>query len=79
MTIRFCDDKEQDLARMEGSIQFENPLQVIELNLAWPQLQIKHAGEHTVKVLCNKVLVGERRFGVVGPQKPNLTSGTQGE
>ncbi len=79
MTIRFCDDKEQDLARMEGPIQFANPLQVIELNLAWQQLRIKHAGEYTVEVLCNKVLIGERRFHVVGPQKPSLTSGMQGE
>lgn len=77
MTIRFCDDKGQDLARMEGPIQFENPLQVIELNLAWQQLRIKHAGEYTVEVWCNKVRIGERRFRVVGPQKPNLTSGTQ--
>lgn len=79
MAIRFCDDKGQDLARMEGPIQFANPLQVIELNLAWQQLQIKHAGEYTVEVWCNKVRISERRFRVVGPQKPDLTSGTQGK
>ena len=79
MAIRFRDDKGQDLARMEGPIKFDNPLQVIELNLAWQQLQIKQAGEYTVEAVCNGVSIGGRRFHVVGPQKPNLSSGTQGE
>lgn len=73
--INLSDDK--PIAGMRGSLQFQNPLQVVELNVCWQQLRFEKPGEYVVQVLCDGVLVGERKFIVIGPEhKIPPTSGT---
>ena len=67
--IRFTRlEDNKPIAGMVGELQFQNPLQVLELNLCWQQLPLEKAGEYAVEVLCNDKQVGDRKFMVIGPQ-----------
>jgi hypothetical protein len=73
--LNISDDK--PIAGMRGPLQFQNPLQVVELNVCWQQLRFEKPGEYVVQVLCDGAPVGERKFMVVGPEhKIPPTSGT---
>jgi hypothetical protein len=73
--LNISDDK--PIAGMRGPLQFQNPLQVVELNVCWQQLRFEKPGEYVVQVLCDGAPIGERKFIVVGPQqKIPPTSGT---
>jgi hypothetical protein len=66
------------IAGMVGEIQFQNPLQVVEMNLCWQQLVFEKPGEYAVEVLCGDVEIGSRKFMVIGPDdKMSPTSGTE--
>lgn len=77
--VRFSHLGEQKpIAAMVGDLEFQNPLQVIELNLRWQNLSFDKDGEYVVEVFCNGSLIGTRRFRVIGPQqKIPPTSGTE--
>jgi hypothetical protein len=77
--IRFCDTKEQAIAGIEGELNFQSPLQVVELNLPpWTGLRLEEEGTYFVEVLCDGKPIGSRKFQVIGPGRPNLTSRTEG-
>lgn len=66
--IRFTRlEDNKSIIGMVGELQFQNPLQVIDLNSCW-QLPLEKAGEYAVEVLCNDKLVGSRKFVVLGPE-----------
>lgn len=56
------------IAGMKGPIEFQSPLQVVELNVCWQQLRFEKAGEYVVQVLCDGAPVSERKFIVIGPE-----------
>ena len=76
--IRFCDTKGQAIAGLEGELNFQSPLQTVELNLPWSGLRLEEAGAYFVEVLCDGKSISSRKFQVIGPGRPNLTSGTEG-
>ncbi|OHB61528.1 MAG: hypothetical protein A2167_02795 [Planctomycetes bacterium RBG_13_46_10] len=73
--LNLADDK--PIAGMRGPLLFQNPLQVVELNVCWQQLRFEKPGEYVVQVICDGVPIGERKFIVIGPQQDMPpTSGT---
>jgi hypothetical protein len=73
--INLSDNK--PIVGMRGSLEFQSPLHVVELNVCWQQLRFEKPGEYIVQVLCDGTPVGERKFIVVGPEhKIPPTSGT---
>lgn len=77
--VRFSLLGEQEpIAGMIGDLEFQSPLQVMEINLCWQNLNFAKPGEYIVEVLCNDSPIGTRRFRVIGPQqKIPPTSGTE--
>lgn len=66
------------MAGMTGELQFQNPLQVVEINLCWQQLAFEKPGEYAVEVWCDDKYVNRRKFIVMGPEDKMLpTSGTE--
>ncbi len=79
--IRFLSLKDnKPIAWMEGELDFQNPLQVAELNMCWQNLTFEKEGEYEVEVRCDGTRIQARKFMVIGPQQ-NLssTSGTEAE
>jgi hypothetical protein len=73
--ISLSDNK--PIVGMRGHLEFQNPLQVVELNVCWQQLRFEKPGEYVVQVLCDGTPVGERKFMVITPEhKIPPTSGT---
>jgi hypothetical protein len=73
--LNLADNK--PIVGMKGHLEFQNPLQVVELNVCWQRLRFEKSGEYVVQVLCDGAPIGERKFIVVGPeQKIPPTSGT---
>jgi hypothetical protein len=71
-------DDDKPIAGMIGELQFQNPLQVVELNLCWQQLVFDRPGEYAVEVLCESKDISSRKFIVTGPEDKILpTSGTE--
>lgn len=77
--VRFARlDDDKPIAGMVGELQFQNPLQVVEINLCWQRLAFEKPGEYAVEVLCGGTEVGSRKFVVVGLEDKMLpTSGTE--
>jgi hypothetical protein len=77
--VRFARlDDNKPIAGMVGDLQFQNPLQVVEINLCWQQLAFNKPGEYAVEILCEGTEVGSRKFIVMGPEEKMLpTSGTE--
>ncbi len=77
--IRFSNlEDSKPIAGMVGELDFQNPLQVVELNICWQQLHFNKPGDYVVQVLCEGELVGERKFRVAGPQQEMpATDGTE--
>jgi hypothetical protein len=77
--IRFLNlSDNKTIVGMKGHLDFQNPLQVVELNVCWQKLLFNKAGEFVVQVLCDGAPIGERKFIVIGPEhKIPPTSGTE--
>lgn len=77
--IRFsCLEDQKIIAGINGELDFQNPLQVIELNLCWQGLSFDKAGEYVVDVFCDDSQIGTRKFRVIGPEQKMLpTDGTE--
>ncbi len=77
--IRFLSlSDNKPIVGMKGHLEFQNPLQVVELNVCWQKLLFKKPGEFVVQVLCDGAPIGERKFIVIGPEhKIPPTSGTE--
>lgn len=78
MAVRFVRSKDdKPLAWVGGPLEFNNPLQVAELNLCWQNLKFEESGQYVVEVLCEDTQIGMRKFNVIGPeQQIPPTSGT---
>ena len=76
--IRFLNlEDNKPIVGMRGHLEFQSPLQVVELNVCWQKLRFDKPGEYVVQVLCDGTPVGERKFIVIGPEhKIPPTSGT---
>ena len=76
--VRFVSlEESKPIMGMIGDLNFQNPLQVIEMNLCWQRLNFEKPGEYEVEVLCDGDRVGARKFMVMGPQQQiPPTSGT---
>ena len=53
---------------VEGSLDFVNPLQVLEINFGLQGLRFDKAGKYAFRVTCEGTFVGERSFTVIGPE-----------
>jgi len=69
----------QIVADMQGEIEFEDPLKVIELNLELQSLTFEKPGEHNVEVLCDGQHIGSRKFFVNQIPAAISTKGTEGK
>ena len=68
--VRFVSlEENKPIMGMIGELNFQNPLQVVEMNLCWQRLNFETAGDYEVEVLCDGDRVGARKFMVVGPQQ----------
>lgn len=76
--VRFVSlEESKPIIGMIGELNFQNPLQVIEMNLCWQRLNFEKPGDYEVEVLCDGDRVGARKFVIMGPQQQILpTSGT---
>ena len=76
--VRFVSlEESKPIMGMTGELNFQNPLQVIEMNLCWQRLNFEKPGDYEVEVLCDGDRVGARKFMVMGPkQQIPPTSGT---
>ena len=76
--VRFVSlEESKPIMGMIGELNFQNPLQVVEMNLCWQRLNFEKPGEYEVEVLCDGDRVGARKFMVMGPQQQiPPTSGT---
>jgi hypothetical protein len=71
-------DDNKPVAGMIGELNFQNPLQVVEMNLCWQQLAFDKPGEYAVEVLCEDTVINSRKFIVTGPEDKILpTYGTE--
>ena len=52
---------------IEGELNFLTPLQVLEINFGLQGLRFDKAGKYAFRVTCERMLVGERDFAVIGP------------
>jgi len=68
--VRFVSLEEgKPIMGMIGELNFQNPLQVIEMNLCWQRLNFEKPGDYEVEVLCDGERVEARKFMVTGPQQ----------
>ena len=76
--VRFVNlEENKPIMGMTGELNFQNPLQVFEMNLCWQRLNFEKPGDYEVEVLCDGNRVGARKFIVMGPQQQiPPTSGT---
>ena len=76
--VRFVSlEESKPIIGMIGELNFQNPLQVIEMNLCWQRLNFEKPGDYEVEVLCDGDRVGARKFVIMGTQQQILpTSGT---
>ena len=74
--LDLVDDK--PITGMRGPLEFQNPLQVVEVNACWQGLKFEKPGEYVVQVKCDGEPIGERKFRVIQPQQQiQPTDGTQ--
>lgn len=77
--IRFVSlDSNEPIAGMKGSLKFQSPLQVVELNLKWRGVVFPAPGEYLVEVLCDGAKISDRKFTVFNPNEAPHTNGTGG-
>lgn len=77
--VRFVPlDSNNPLVGIKGQLNFQNPLQVVELNLKWRGVEFSAPGEYLVEVLCNGNRIGDRKFEVINPNTAPRTNGTGG-
>ena len=62
-------DDNTPIVAMAGELEFNNPLQVAELNLRWQNLPFERGGQYSVEVFCDGACIGSRKFRVVGPKQ----------
>lgn len=68
--VRFWSLKEdKPIAGMVGDLAFQNPLQVVEMNMCWQGVEFGKPGDYAVQVLCESELIGDRKFRVIAPQQ----------
>lgn len=67
--IRFLDVDSKAIVSMVGELNFQDPLQIVELNMCWQQLHFNKPGEYTVEVLFDNAPIGYRKFRIMGPQQ----------
>jgi hypothetical protein len=67
--IRFLDVERKPIVSMVGEMNFQNPLQIVELNMCWQQLRFDKQGEYTVEVLFDGEIIQTRKFRVIAPQQ----------
>ena len=58
-------DSDEVLSEMSGEIEFPDPMAVVELDFAIHDIVFPDEGEYRFQIICNDVLLGERRFVVV--------------
>ena len=70
---------QKPIMEMVGTILFETPLQVIELNIQWNQVVFPGEGEYFVEVLCdgNAAPIGTRKFNVLSNVRTPPTDGSE--
>jgi len=54
--------QDEVITAVGGPLQFQSPLQVIEINFAWPDMIIPNEGEYEFRILCDNDVVGTRKF-----------------
>jgi len=62
---------------VQGPVEFQNPLQVVEVNLEWRRVQFGEPGEYRVQVLCDGKEIGSRKFAVQHKGQAPLTDGSE--
>ncbi len=68
--VRFANlETSEPIVGMVGELNFQNPLQVVEMNLCWQQVSFDNPGEYEVEVLCDGTRTGARKFRLIGPQQ----------
>ena len=68
--VRFINtEQNKPIAGMRGELIFKSPLQIVEMNLCWQNLNFGSAGEYYVEILCDGELIGSRKFLVTAPQQ----------
>jgi hypothetical protein len=67
-------EEPQTLFTQEGTIQFNDPRVVAEINFGLRNLTIPHPGEYRVQIFANDELLAERRLQVLGmrPMTPPM-------
>jgi hypothetical protein len=77
-TLRIVNIKDNEvIINIDGDLNVDSPLQVIELNIGLQGLRFKGPGKYSVQVLCGGEPIGSRDFMVVGPTQLPNTSGTE--
>lgn len=79
MEVRFSKlEEDKAIAGIQGDLNFQNPLQVVELNFSSPPLRFDKPGQYVVEVFCDGAQIQTRKFRVIGSrQKIPPTSGTE--
>lgn len=57
-------DEAEELFRGRAGVEFEDPLQVVELHFVFPQARFPRAGEYRFQLLADGLLLRERKFFV---------------
>ena len=79
MEVRFSKLEEgKAIASIQGQLNFQNPLQMVELSFSSPPLRFDTPGQYVVEVFCDGAQIQTRKFRVVGSQqKTPPISGTE--
>jgi hypothetical protein len=76
--IRFAHRKDNKvIAAMRGEVEFQSPLQVIEMVMEWRMVEFPEQGEYGVDVIFNGQIAISRKFHVISPAENSPTSGTE--
>lgn len=75
--VRFVNlEDNHPIVGMRGEVNFNSPLDVVEINIEWRDIPFKKPGNYAIEVLCDKNLVSSRKFQVIG--LGNITPPTKG-
>jgi len=64
LTFRIIGPSGDELVRMQGEAEFNDPLAVMDIVIEIRQLELREAGQHIIDVLAGNTPLSERRFVV---------------
>jgi len=70
-TLRLINEGNQkEIVKAQGKIKVPNPMDMLELNFEFVNVQFPEPGQHTIEFYCDDELLTERRFSVVKIEQP---------